>query len=135
MEKYNVLNDVKVFGVQVKTFPEGIGEAFDDLLKMLPEGFNRSFYGISEMTEKGFVYKAVAEEKHDNEANIYNCERSIIEKGEYLVAPVRDWRKKTDSIKYVFQEMMHNSSVDKTRPCIEWYINNDEMWCMVKSKN
>lgn len=31
MEKYNLPDDVKVFGVQVKTFPHGIGEAFDGL--------------------------------------------------------------------------------------------------------
>ena len=45
METIHLEQEVKVFGVQVKTFPMGIGEAFDQLIKMLPGGFSRSFYG------------------------------------------------------------------------------------------
>ena len=47
MEKYTVENDIPVFGLQVKTFPSGIGETFDQLVRLLPGGFDRSFYGIS----------------------------------------------------------------------------------------
>jgi hypothetical protein len=55
MEKYNLINNIKIFGVQVKTFPSGIGEAFDELVKMLG-GFNRSFYGISKFNDGKMVY-------------------------------------------------------------------------------
>ena len=37
MEKYSLQSDLKVFGVQVKTFPNGVGEAVDKLMKMLPQ--------------------------------------------------------------------------------------------------
>jgi len=33
MENYNLKDNLKVFGLQVKTFPLGIGETFDDLVK------------------------------------------------------------------------------------------------------
>ena len=103
MEKYNLQNDMKVFGVQVKTFPNGIGEAFDALVKMLPGGFDRSYYGISYMSNDGaMVYIAAAIEKEEGEAEKYNCERYTIEKGEYLAITVNDWRSKTDCIKDVF---------------------------------
>ena len=74
MEKYNLEDNVKVFGVHVKTFPQGIGEAFDALLKMLPPGDDRPFYGISEMTKGGIIYKAAALETFDGEAEKYGCE-------------------------------------------------------------
>ena len=41
--------------------------------------------------------------------------------------------KKTDSIKDVFGEMMKDSRVDKTKWAVEWYKNDDEMMCMLKT--
>jgi len=134
MEKYILTDDLRVFGVQVESFPNGIGEAFDSLIKMLPGRFNRSFYGISYMKDGAMVYIAAAEEKDKGEAQKYHCERYIVEKGEYLTETIRDWRKKTDHIGEVFHEMMRDPHVDKTKPCIEWYKNDDEMFCMVRSK-
>jgi hypothetical protein len=63
MEKYLIESDLTVFGVQVKTFPLGIGEAFDQLIQLLPGGFDRSFYGISFLSKAGtMVYIAAATE-------------------------------------------------------------------------
>jgi predicted transcriptional regulator YdeE len=133
METHIQKNDLTVFGFQVKSFPEGIGEAFDSLIAMVPEGLERSYYGISYMTPEGeVVYIAAVEEKNDGEAEKNRCERYTIEKGEYFSVSVKDWRKKTDSIKDVFHEMMHQKNIDQTKPCIEWYKNEDEMCCMVK---
>jgi predicted transcriptional regulator YdeE len=134
MEKYTLQNDLKVFGVQVKTFPNGIGEAFEALVKMLPGGFDRPYYGISYMSKDGkMIYIAAAIEKQEGEAEKYNCERYTIEKGEYLVITVNDWRSKTDCIKDVFHEILNDSHVDKTKPAIEWYKDEKEMICMVKT--
>jgi hypothetical protein len=134
MKIYNLENDVKVIGVEVKNFPEGIGDAFDKIVNMISGEFDRSYYGISEMTEKGFIYKAAAEEKYEDEGKKYDCQRYTIEKGEYVMISIKDWRKKIDSIKYVFQELLLHSHIDKTQPCVEWYKNDDEMLCMVKIK-
>ena len=121
--------------MQVKDFPAGVGEAFEALVKMISEGFNRSFFGISRITEKGqVIYIAAAEESFEGEAKKYNCDRYVIEKGEYLMVLVRDWRKKTGCIKDVFHEMMQDNRFDNTKPCIEWYKNDDEMLCMIKVK-
>jgi predicted transcriptional regulator YdeE len=133
METYIINNDIGAFGFQVKTFPEGIGEAFDSLIEMVPEGLNRSYYGISYMTpDNKVVYIAAVEEKNKGEAEKNKCERYTIEKGKYLAVPVLDWRQKTDSIKDVFHEMMKEENLDKTKPCVEWYKNDDEMLCMLK---
>ncbi len=132
MEMYTLEKDLKVFGVEVENFPEGIGDAFDKLVNMISGEVDRSYFGISEMTDKGFSYKAVAEEKYDGETENYNCKRYIIEKGEYLTVRLLDWRKKTDSIKYLFSEICQNAKIDKTKPCVEWYKNDDEMLCMVR---
>jgi hypothetical protein len=134
MEIYNLPDDVKVFGLRVKSFPQGIGEAFESLVKMVDGGSDRPYYGISYMGKDGQMkYYAAALEKYEGETEKYKCERYIIEKGEYLAVSVYDWRKKTACIKDVFHEIIRDSRVDKMKPAVEWYKNGDEMVCMVQT--
>ena len=134
MKKIIIQNGTPVFGLEVKTFPLGIGETFEKLVKMLPGGFDRSFYGISYMKNGKMIYYAAAEEKNDGEAEKYGCEQLMVEKGEWLIESINNWRSKTDCIKDVFMEMMKDENVDKTKPAVEWYMNDKEMVCMLKSK-
>jgi hypothetical protein len=134
MEIYNLKDDVKVFGFRVTSFPNGIEEAFQPLIKIVTGGFDRDYYRISYMDKDGqMLYHAAALEKYEGEAEKYNCERYIIEKGEYLGVAVHDWREKTDCIKDVFHEIIQDSRVDKTKPAVEWYKNDNEMVCMVQT--
>ena len=55
MKKIELKNDIPVFGFEVKSFPVGIGDAFDKLVKKLPEGFGRDYYGISFLIESVFL--------------------------------------------------------------------------------
>ena len=133
MEKYNLTHDITVFGRQVKTFPSGIGEAFDELIKKTGDQAGaRDYYGISEFKDGKMIYYAAAEEKTDDEAGKYNYEKLKIEKGEYLTGTIIDWQKKTECIKDVFYEIIQASGVNKTKPAIEWYKNENEMLCLVK---
>ena len=133
METFVIKKNIEAFGFQVKTFPKGIGEAFDSLIEMVPERLNRSYYGISYMApDNKLVYIAAVEEKNKGEAERNKCERFTIEQGKYLAVSVKDWRKKTDTIKDVFHEMMNEKNIDHSKPCVEWYKNDDEMLCMLK---
>ena len=135
METYDLKKDLKVFGKEVKTFPQAVKEAFSSLLNMIPDGFKRSYYGLSYMDDKGkMVYIATAEEKDEGEAEKYNCERYTVEKGEYLAVTLDDWLKKVDCIKDIFHEMMEDDRADKTRPVVEWYKTETEMLCLVKMR-
>ena len=135
MEKQKFEKDLNVFGIEVKTFPNGIGDAFDELVKKTGDNAGeRNYYGISEFKNGKIIYYASAEEKREGEAEKYNYESLKIEKGEYLAEPLKNWRTKTDCIKDVFTEMMKSNDVDKMKPCIEWYKNDEEMLCMMKAK-
>src|SRR5664279_469344 len=116
MEKYNLTHDITVFGRQVKTFPSGIGEAFDELIKKTGDRAGaRDYYGISEFKDGKMIYYAVAEEKAEGEAGKYNYEKLKIEKGEYLTGTIIDWQKKTECIKDVFYEIIQDPRVNKTK--------------------
>jgi hypothetical protein len=135
METYNLKNDLKVFGKEVKTFPLGISEAFSALMNMIPDGSQRSYYGISHMDATGkILYKATVEEKYEGEAEKYHGERYVVGKGEYLAVTIRDWRKNLECIKDVFHGMMKDDRADKTKEAVEWYKTETEMLCLVKVK-
>ena len=135
MEKLIFEKDLKVFGIEVKTFPLGIDEAFNKLIKQTGDGAGaREYYGISSMNKNGkMIYKAVAEEKYEGEAKKYKYDESIIEKGEYFFEVLKDWRNQTQCIKDIFTKMIEDDRIDKTKPAVEWYKNENEMLCMIKA--
>lgn len=134
MEELIFENEIAVFGIEVKTFPLGIGEAFDELIKATGDcAGERNYYGISSLKNGKMIYKAVAEENFEGEATKFNYEKDVIENGKYVFEVLRNWRDKTSCIKDVFHEMMKDNRVDKTKPAVEWYKSEDEMYCMVKA--
>lgn len=134
METFQIQEDLKVFGFQVKTFPEGIGEAFESLMKAVGDGFAHSYYAIAYMSNEGPVYRATVAEKYDGESAKYQYDSYTINKGEYLSVTVHDWQQKTDMIKDVFDVLLQQKRADHAYPCIEWYKDESEMLCLVKAK-
>ena len=135
METHTIAKDIKVFGLQVVRFPQGIQQAFDELIHAVPEGLNRNYYGISKMDDKGnFAYYAAVEELVEGEGKKHGFDYYTIERGKYLTEAVLDWRSKVAGIKDVFGEMMKSKRYDTTKPCIEWYKNDNEMLCMLKAQ-
>jgi len=132
MELYKQSEDISVIGIRVNSFPQGIMEAFDGLMKTL--GRDRAYYGVSWMDENNNVeYYAMARETIPDEGQKYVYERLIIEKGDYETEALYNWRSKTDHIRDIFHDLMGNSKPDKSRPCIEWYQTDEKMLCMIRA--
>ena len=132
MEIYYQPEDLTLFGVQVKTFPNGITEAFEMLVERF--GRERSYFGISWMDEKQkVIYYAMVSELVNGEGNKYHYEKLTISKGEYHTESIHNWMNRLDSIKDVFHGLMSGSMADKNHPCVEWYMSDEEMLCMVQS--
>lgn len=135
MEKFNLKNNIKVFGFEVKTFPSGIGEAFDELIKKTGDcASERNYFGISYVENGNIIYNVAAEEKQPGEAEKFGYKSSFIENGDYVTEKLNDWQSKTNCIKDIFQDIMNNGKADNNKPAIEWYKNDKEMLCMVKAK-
>jgi hypothetical protein len=124
--------DRKVFGEQVKTFPDKISEAFNSLMQKIPGGNQRSYYGISWIEDGVIQYYAAAEQKSEGEALLYGAREFTLRGGDYLIETLNDWMLKVDSIKGIFEIMMEDSRIDTTSPAIEWYKSDKEMWCMMR---
>jgi hypothetical protein len=129
-----ITNDITVFGKEVTSFPNGIGESFDHLMKTLRDGETRSYYGISYMKGNSIIYFAMAEEKFSGEAKDYNFPEMVIQKGNYLATTLYDWMPKTHLIKNQFEMLMRHPDAKNETPAIEWYKNDHEMMCLLRKK-
>jgi hypothetical protein len=78
------------------------------------------------------IYIAAVEERNNGEPEKNNCRKYSIPKGTYLAQTLRDWMQNTGQIKDVFHAMIDQPNVDLSKPCIEWYKNDDEMVCLMK---
>jgi len=135
MNTYQILEDARLFGLCVEKFPQGIETAFTTLASTLPEGLQRSYYGISWMKADKVIYYAMAMESFEGEAQKSGLEILILEKGNYLSVPILQWKMKTACINDVFRKMMENKDLEPGKPCVEWYKNQEEMYCLLKLKD
>ncbi len=132
---YFIDSDIPVFGHEVPTFPSGVGEAFEEIVQWLPGGFDRPFFGISRMDGQRMIYVAGALEKFPGEGKPKFPQILAIEKGHYAVSELIGWKENVASIKDVFVGMVENiPNADLAKPCVEWYFDDDKMWCMIKLK-
>ena len=133
MQTFNLREDIDIFGFVVKDFPGGVGKAFDQLMAMVAEDSDRAYYGISYMDERGkVVYIAAVEDRNDGMSERNNCQKFTIHKGMYVAHEILNWMQDTGKIRDTFHEMIDQHGVDLTKPCIEWYKNDNEMVCMMK---
>lgn len=132
MELYNLPEPITLVGVQVKTFPTGIKEAFEGLANDF--GASRDYYGISWCGENDEIeYFAMTTPAAAAEAKRDDLVTLIIPEGDYMAETIQDWMSNTDSIKETFQEMIPDRRPDINNPCIEWYKSDEEMLCMVRA--
>jgi predicted transcriptional regulator YdeE len=134
METIKFDNDIKVFYVTAKTFPEGIPDATNKLHTLFPFSKERKIFGLSrpENNDK-IVYRAAAEELEPGEAEKFNCETLIIKKGKYVSLTVNDFRKDVMSIDRAFKQLLKEPNLDPQGYCVEWYATDKEaVKCMIR---
>ncbi|HEU5292086.1 MAG TPA: hypothetical protein VFU05_15655 [Cyclobacteriaceae bacterium] len=131
MEVYKLKQDMKVFCVQAKSFPNDIGKAFGTLINLLPTTEGRTFFGVSYQAKNhDMIYNAAVLEAFEGEGKKYGCETFTIKKGEYLAEMLKGWKKDETSIGQTFKKMS-DVRTDTVFPCVEWYQGEDVL-CMVR---
>ena len=133
METINLDKDINVLCVTAKSFPDGIMEAFDQLYSIVPVAEKGRQFGISRPSEGGkIVYKAAMEEMRDGEAERLGCEPFVIKKGKYLFIDRTDFMKDLQGIGNAFQMLISQPDIDPNGYCLEWYLNDKDVRCMVR---
>ena len=133
MEIQNLRDEIKVFYVKAASFPDGIPETHQKLRSLLPSEAGRKFFGISHgAQDDSIIYMAATEESYPGEAKKYGCETFIIKKGDYLSEALVNWKGNPSKIGKTFQKMLTDPRIDKNGYCVEKYLNETDVVCMVK---
>ena len=131
-KEYFIEKDIKVLCVTASSFPEGVQKAHQKLHSMLSSSEHRTFYGISYADKNGaIIYKAAAEELNDGEAERFKLETFIIRKGAYISELLKGWRKEEALVGKTFKKLLSDPRIDKNGYCVEVYLNDKDMRCMV----
>ena len=86
METYELENDIEVFCVTAKSFPDGVLEAHQALHALVPFSSERKYFGISYPNKEGnIIYKAAANELDKGDLSKHGLESFVIKKGKYIL--------------------------------------------------
>lgn len=134
MEEMTLDNDIKVLYVTASSFPEGIMASRTKLDKLVPFLKDRRYFGISRPKNGTIVYKAAAEEINQEEAEKSGCDTLVLRKGKYVCLTIGDFMKDIQSIERSFRKLLSHPGLDPNGYCIEWYLNDKDVKCMIRLK-
>ena len=132
MDSFNLSEDIKVMCVTANHFPEDAERAHIQLHAMLAEKSGRRFFGISWPAENGeIIYKAATDEMEPGEAERLGLETFTIRKGNFHCFFIKDFMQDITNIRSAFKILLEQNDVDPKGYCIEWYIGENDVKCMV----
>jgi len=135
METITFDSDIKVFYVTAISFPDGIMEAHQKLHELIPASPDRIIFGISRPENGQIVYRAAAEEIFQGEAERLHCETLILKKGNYISLTIHNFINDIQRIGHSFTELLSNPDIDPEGYCVELYLNEKDVKCMIRLKD
>lgn len=135
MENFTIKKDISVLYVQAVSFPMGVGGAFVKLHALLPDGSSRQLYGISNPDASyQIIYRAAAEAAYPGESEELGCETFIIKKGIYTSIYLPHWKQDETSVGRAFQELLKHPDIHPQGYCLEIYVGENDVRCLVPLK-
>jgi hypothetical protein len=135
MENFILDNDIKAFCITAKSFPDGVLEAHQALHALVPFTTDRKYFGVSRLEKGVIVYKSVAEEKSPGEGDKLGCEPFSIQAGKYIYITIKDFRKDISTIWEAFEQLLSHPNMDPEGYCLEWYLGQNDVRCMIRLKS
>lgn len=133
METLTLDKDITVFYITATSFPDGITEAHEKLHALVPFSTSRNYFGISRPENNGAIeYKAAAEELVPGEAKKWNLPTMHIKKGSYKASNITNYATDPLKIGRAFGEILKQPDLDPNGYCVEWYLNEKDVRCMVR---
>lgn len=133
MEVINIEKDIPLFYITASSFPEGIMPAHEKLQALVPVSTERRYFGLSRPEGDGpIVYRAAAEELAPGEAEQLGLDKLILKKGRYISSTLKDYASDITSVDKTFGELLSYPDLDPEGYCVELYVNEKDMVCMVR---
>jgi hypothetical protein len=134
MIQIKIEQEIRVFYIQAKSFPDGVMEAFQKLHSLLEYPPQRRNFGISRPEKGKIVYRVAAEEIVEGDLKKHSLTEFIIPSGNYIGIKINDFRKDLSQLKIAFDQLLTDPNLDPNSYCIEEYIGIDDVFCMVRLK-
>jgi hypothetical protein len=119
-----------VAGDPAKPIPEQAKQAFAALEAGFTSLKGRKFFGVI----IGNEYRACSSITDTDKTSGLPHPTWTIPGGKYARLRIPDWEKNTDQIGVAFEKLYYLSGVDPTRPAVEFYRSQREMFAMVPVK-
>jgi len=133
MEDFTLPNDIKIYTITAKSFPEDIGEVHHRLQKLVPPSPSRKYYGISRPENGKIIYKVGAEIFPNEDIDFKKFESFTFENGTYISILISDFRNNLSQIDAAFKILTSEKNIDPNGYCIEYYFNSEDVRCMIKT--
>lgn len=136
MEQIVLEEDINVYYITASSFPESIQAAHESLHAIIPYAAERKYFGISFPDRNGMIqYKAGATAIDRTESKGWDLPAYIIKKGNYACCTIKNYHQHLSVIAETFQKLLNIPELDPQGACIEWYINNQDLKCMIRLKD
>ncbi len=136
MENFLLHDDIKVFYVTATSFPDGVKEAHEKLHSLIPFSKERKYFGVSRPeNNSGIIYHAAAQEMEDGEGEKLNCDTLVLKKGKYISLTINNFMKDLPSIGTAFKQLLTYPGIDPQGYCVEWYLSEKDVRCMIRLKD
>lgn len=133
MEIITIENDIPVLYITASSFPEGVMAAHQKLHALIPYSENRRYFGLSRPEDGGgIIYRAGAEALNPGEAGELGLEVITLKKGSYVSLLVENYMKDISSIGNAFQKLLAHPGLDPEGYCVEIYLNQKDVQCMIR---
>lgn len=132
MERFQLEKDIPIMCITADSFPDGVLTAHQKLHGMFTSKEGRKYFGVSRPEGETIIYKAGAEETSEGESQRLGLEKIVLKKGTYISSVIEDFMEHTEEIGKTFQQLLTEPDLDPNGYCVEWYINDNDVRCMVR---
>lgn len=125
--------DITAICVSADSFPEGVLAAHKKLHSLVTYSPDRKYFGISYPVGPGeIMYLAATETDPAEDSEALDCDVFFIKKGKYLSRLIHNFRDDIPVIGRTFQQLLDDPRIDPDGYCLEWYLGETNVRCMVR---
>lgn len=134
MENFIIEKEIKVYCKKASSFPDGVLAAHQTLHAMVSYHPGRKYFGLSRPEGNGSIqYWAGAEEYIAGEFEGKGLEEITVKKGNYISIRIDGFMSNIAAIGQAFQNILQQADIDPEGYCVEWYLNEHDVLCMVRT--
>lgn len=131
MRKFILTENIVVICYEATSFPEGISDSHTKLFSFFADAHKRKRFGISRPENGKIKYMAAIEQLVPFECMSLNLQTFEIVKGKYISLLVKDFHSNLYSIDAAFKKLITHPGIDPNGYCLEWYLNENDVLCLI----